>query len=96
VLKARSFINVIPDGSFDEPGGGGGGGVGTVILEVPVLPSLVAVICTLPAATAVTSPEDELTDAMLGVALDQVTTRPVRTLLLASRIVADNCCVLPI
>jgi hypothetical protein len=37
-----------------------------------------------------------LTDAMLGVALDQVTTRPVRTLLLASRIVADNCCVLPI
>jgi hypothetical protein len=56
----------------------------------PVLPSLVAVICTVPAATAVTRPEDELTEAMLGVALDQATTRPLRTLLVASRIVADN------
>jgi len=80
----------------DATGTGGGGGAGTVMLELPVLPSLVAVICVVPAATAVTRPDDELTEAMLELALDHDTTRPVRTLLFASRVVADNCCVAPI
>ena len=64
------------------------------MVAVPVLASLVAVICAVPAATAVTSPV-ELTVAMLLFALDQVTTRPVSTLPFASRSVADNCTVLP-
>jgi hypothetical protein len=36
-------MNVIPAGSFDDPGGGGGGAACTVIVDVPVLVSLVAV-----------------------------------------------------
>jgi hypothetical protein len=60
-----------------------------VIPAVPVFVSLVAVIVALPAATAVTSPP-ELTDAMLEFELDQVTTRPLSTLLLASRVVAES------
>jgi hypothetical protein len=66
-----------------------------LIVAVPVCVSLVAVIVTDPTATAVTSPELELTDAMLVFPLDQVTTRPLSTLLFASRVVADNCVVAP-
>jgi hypothetical protein len=73
----------------------GAGAAATVINAEPVLPSLVAVIDALPAETAVTSPEAE-TVAIAVLAELQVTTRPVRTLLLASRVVADNCCVAPI
>ena len=43
MLKARSAITVMPVGSFDDPGGGGGGAAWTVIVDVPVLVSLVAV-----------------------------------------------------
>jgi len=67
----------------------------TVSVAFPVLPSLVAVIDALPAEIAVTSPDAE-TVAIAVLAELQVTTRPVRTLLLASRVVADNCCVPPI
>ena len=89
-LNGRSSMRVIPVGSFEEPGGGGGGGALTVIVAVPVCVSLVAVIVAGPAASAVTNPEVELTEAMFGFPLDHVTTRPVRTLLLESRMAADS------
>jgi hypothetical protein len=70
-------------------------GVGvTVIEDVPVFPSLVAVITPVPDATAVTRPLD-VTLANVGSLDDHVTTRPVRTLPLASLVVAVNWCVKP-
>jgi hypothetical protein len=66
----------------------------TVTEAIPVFVSLVAVIVADPAATAVTRPV-ELTEAMLVFALDHVTTRPVSTLLLASRVAAESCAVPP-
>jgi hypothetical protein len=84
---------VIPLGSCEvESGGGGDGGVVTVSVALPVLVSLVAVIVAEPAATAVTNPLDE-TVAIPVLLLDQVTTRPVSTLLLASRVTAVACVV---
>ena len=56
----------------------------------PVCPSLDAVMDTLPAATAVTSPETE-TVAIPVFPEVQLITRPVSTLLLASRVTADSC-----
>jgi hypothetical protein len=64
----------------------------TVTLDVPLFPSLVAVIVAEPAATPVTTPLDE-TVAMLVLELDQVTARPVSTLLFASYAVAVSCTV---
>jgi hypothetical protein len=72
--------------------GGGGGGAATLNPALPLFPSLVAVICALPAATAVTTPE-LLTVATAGLVELQTMTRPVRTLLLASRVVAVACVV---
>jgi hypothetical protein len=70
-------------------------GIGvTVIEDVPLLPSLVAVITALPAATAVTNPVDE-TLARVGSLDDHVTTRPVSALPLRSWGVAVNWCVKP-
>jgi len=66
-----------------------------VIADVPIFVSLVAVIVALPAAIAVTRPL-ELTEAMPEFALDQVTTRPVSTLLFASRVVAESWTVVPV
>ena len=63
--------------------------------DVPFFPSLDAVIVALPAAIAVTNPEAE-TVAIVGLPELQLTTRPVRTLLLASRVTADSCVVPPI
>ena len=61
----------------------------TVIVAVPVFVSLVAVIVAVPAATAVTRPDAET--VLIAVLLEpQVTTRPVRTLLFASRVVAES------
>jgi hypothetical protein len=77
----------MPVGSFVEPGGGG---ACTLIVAVPVFVSLVAVMVAEPTATAVTRPELELTVAMLVFPLDHMTTRPVSTLLLASRVVAES------
>jgi hypothetical protein len=61
-----------------------------VIDAVPVFVSLVAVIVADPAPTAVTRPEVELTEAILAFEVDHATTRPVSTLLLASRVVAES------
>jgi hypothetical protein len=85
----------IPEGSAVPEGGGGGGAVAvTVIVDVPVLPSLIAVTCTLPTTSAVTRPDAE-TPAILVLAELQVTTRPVSTLLFASRVIAESCWVAP-
>jgi hypothetical protein len=63
-----------------------GGGRPTLIVATALLPSLVTVICVVPTLTAVTKPS-ELTDAIPGFALDEVTIRPVNGLLLASNAV---------
>jgi hypothetical protein len=66
----------------------------TVIADVPVFVSLVAVIVAVPGATAVTSPEVET--VLMPVLLElQVTIRPVRMLLFASRVVAESWAVEP-
>jgi hypothetical protein len=62
----------------------------TVIDDVPLLPSLVAVIVALPTATAVTSPE-LLTVAMDKLLEDQLTDLPTITVLPASLVSADSC-----
>src|SRR5438034_676583 len=67
---------------------------GTVILAVPLCPSLVAVIVAPPVATAVTSPLEftPTTDVLL---LDQLMMRPESGLPFASFGVAANCMVCP-
>ena len=62
----------------------------TLIAAEPLCPSLVAVIVAEPAATPDTSPVPE-TVATAGASLDQVTTRPVRTLPVASHVVTVSC-----
>src|SRR5436190_20290733 len=66
----------------------------TVMLALPLCPSLVAVIVAEPAVTPLTSPLPftVATDVLL---LDQVTTRPVSGLPLASFGVAVSCAVCP-
>src|SRR5919108_1750378 len=61
----------------------------TVIAELPLCPSLVAVIVAAPTATAVTRPLP-FTVATPVLLLDHVTVRPVKTFPLASRSVADS------
>jgi hypothetical protein len=78
------------DGETDTLATGTGAGAVTVIAAEAVLPSLVAVMVAVPAATAVTRPEFELTEAIPEAELDHVTTRPVSTLLPASRVVAES------
>jgi hypothetical protein len=70
------------------------GASATVTLAVPVCPSLDAVMVTVPALAPVTKPL-ELTVAIAVLELDQETARPVNTLPLASRVLADNCTVPP-
>jgi len=70
-----------------------GGGL-TVSVALPVLPSLMAMICTEPAATAVTTPEED-TVATAEFRELQETLRPVRMLPLESRVVAVACVVCP-
>jgi hypothetical protein len=64
----------------------------TVIEEVPVFVSLVAVIVVVPAPTAVTRPFPS-TVAIAGLLDTQVTGRPVRTLLFTSLVTALSSCV---
>ena len=64
------------------------------MLEVPLLPSLVAVIVTVPATLPVTSPP-ALTVATVGLLLDQDTARPVSGVPFASLGVAVSCTVPP-
>src|SRR5438876_780812 len=62
--------------------------------EVPLLPSLVAVIVALPADWPETSPL-ELTAATAALLVDHVTTRPLRVAPAASLVTAESCCVAP-
>ena len=66
----------------------------TVIWAGPLCPSEVAVMVAVPAPTAVANPVP-LTVVTAVLLLDQVTTRPVSTVLLGSRSVAVNCAVSP-
>ena len=61
----------------------------TVSVVLPVLVSLVAVICAEPAALAVTSPEVETLATVVLLDVHAIT-RPVRTLLFASRVSAEK------
>jgi hypothetical protein len=74
---------------------GAGADALTVMAAVPVFVSLKAVIVALPAAMAVTSPDAE-TVLMAGLLELQMITRPVKVLLLASRVTADSCTAAPI
>ena len=65
-----------------------------MIVAIALWPSLVTVIWVVPAPTAVTRPS-ELTEAIPGFALDDVTTRPVSTLPFASRAVTSSWTVAP-
>ena len=64
----------------------------TVIDEVPLFPSLLAVMVVVPAATAVTRPLASTVAAALLLEL-HVTTRPVSTFPFASFATAASCCV---
>jgi hypothetical protein len=77
-------------------GGGGGGALGasTTMADVPVLPSLVAVIVADPPATPVTMPA-VVTVATLEDDVLQLTERPVRTCPAESLSVAVNCAFAP-
>ena len=66
----------------------------TVIDDVPLFPSLVAVIVAPPTETAVTSPTPP-TVATAVLLEDQLTARPVTTTLFASLVSAESCCVAP-
>jgi hypothetical protein len=79
-------------GDTETDATGTGAGAATVILEAPDCPSLDALIETLPAATAVTRPLAETAAIPLLEEL-QLTARPARTLLFASRVTADSCTV---
>jgi hypothetical protein len=74
---------------------GTGTGALTVTAAEEVLPSLEAVIVAEPAPAAVVSPEPETVAIALLLEL-QAITRPVSTLLLASRVTAESCTVAPI
>jgi len=81
-------------GDTETDATGTGAGALTVIAAVPVFVSLNAVIVALPAAMPVTRPDAEtvLTPVLLEL---QAITRPVSTLLFASRVTAVSCTVLP-
>src|SRR2546430_8951207 len=72
----------------------GGGDAGTVTTELPLWPSLVAVIVAEPATFAVTRPL-VLTHATVVFSLNQVIVRPDSALPFASRGVALSCTVRP-
>ena len=82
---SRHTLNVTDPGG----GGGGGGGAVTVMVAVPVRPSLVAVMVAEPAATPVTSPLAETVATPLALVV-HATGRPVSTLPPASRSVAAS------
>jgi hypothetical protein len=62
----------------------------TVIVAVPVFPSLVAVIVAVPAETPVTTPVFGSTDATPALLVDHVTVRPLSVLPALSFKVAVN------
>jgi len=81
-------------GDTETDATGTGAGALTVIAAEAICPSLEAVIDALPAATAVTNPEPE-TVAIPMLSELQLMTRPVRTLLFASRVTAESCVLAP-
>jgi hypothetical protein len=106
ILFAASLVTAVnccvpPRASVAEVGltvtvltGGGGAGLTVIVGVVALTDSLVAVIVAMPTPTAVTRPEaDTVRTAVLLEA--HVTSRPVSTLLLASRVTAVSCCVAP-
>src|SRR5881296_3079289 len=84
----QSVIAVQPLGSFGHAAGGGRALV-TVRPAVPLWPSLVAAMVTVPAASAVANPVPE-TVAMTRLLDVHVTVRPLRRLPPASRSVVVN------
>src|SRR6266550_4426120 len=96
-LRVAVSCTVWPAGTLAEGGvtvTEATGAPATVMLAVPLWPSLVAVMVTDPAVTPVTSPLP-LTVAMLLLLDDQLMARPVNGLPLASRGVAVSCTVCP-
>jgi hypothetical protein len=101
-LPAESFITAAScrvDPMFTLAGDGvtvtkATGTTVTVIADVPLLPSLVAVIVADPTPTADTRPLAD-TVATAGALLDHVMTRPVRTVPAESLVVAISCTVVP-
>ncbi len=87
----QSSTNVMPAGSFPRQTGvaPGGGGADTVIAELALWPSELAVMVAVPVPTAVTRPL-ALTVAWEVLELAHAICRPVRMLLLASRSVAES------
>src|SRR5205085_9240482 len=72
-------------------------GTGTTVRDgLPVLPSLVASMVAVPVLAAVASPVVGETVATALLSDDQAMTRPVKTALFASRVVAVACVVCPI
>src|SRR5262245_40461870 len=69
-------------------------GMYTVIADVPLLPSLLAVMVAVPSATAVTSPVDD-TVATAWLLDPQPTVRPVRTPPAESSVIAVSCTAVP-
>src|SRR5450759_1986308 len=66
----------------------------TVTVAFPALPSLVAVMFAEPAPTALMRPDVETVQTLVSLEL-QLITRPVSTLLFASRVTAESCTVPP-
>src|SRR5437899_12220654 len=83
-----------PTGSLGQLPDGGGGSAVTVMVAVPLFPSLVAVIVVVPASNADTKPPPD-TVATLSAVDVHVTVRPVKTAPPASRSVAVSCSVPP-
>jgi hypothetical protein len=90
------MLTVADDGDTltDATVGAGGGGAVTTICDVPLFPSLVAVMVALPAPTAVTSPADDTVATPLLLD-DQEIWRPASAFRLASSGVAVNATVAP-
>src|SRR2546421_11896995 len=91
--KLFSQMRPLPAGSCGCPRLGGGG-TATVIVALPLRPSLVAVIVAEPVVTPVTSPT-ALTVATAPALPLHVTVRPLSTLPLASFSTALSCSVCP-
>ena len=87
-------LRVAVAGETETVATGTGAGALTVIVALPVFPSLVAITWVVPAALPVTTPVP-LTDAIALLALLHATARPVMTLPLASRVIAMTCAVAP-
>src|SRR5689334_9245509 len=95
VLLDSSHFERLPDSQSSEKSSVGEGlAAGTVMTELPLLPSLVAVIVAVPAAIALTSPPP-FTVAADVLLETHVIVRPLSTFPFASRSVAESCWLWP-